>query len=421
MGGAASGSTVHRSRRAGARSMPMIIRIGICAENIHASSDDLRGMPRSQRSFGPSPAGAGLGIALAEYPRFSQISAKAGALPTMVTSHAGSLDRRGLSDEQLVAMLRNMLLQRQIDNRGFQLNRQGKIPFALGSEGHEALQAGAAMAFVRGKDVLAPYYRDLGLVLGIGVTPFEMLVSMFARAGDTSGGRQFPNHYSDRARGLLSISSIIAAHLPHATGVAYAFAFRGETGRAVLATSGEGATSEGEWHESVNFAAVHRLPIVFLVENNNYAISTPQRAQMAIADVADKAAGYGIPGAICDGMDPIATYAAVKAALDRARGGGGPTLVEAKCFRYLSHSTDDDDRSYRDRAVIDEARKHDPLPAFERVLIGAGIIDEAAAKSLKTEVLRETNAATDAAEVLPYPPAADLYTDVYAGAYEPWQ
>ena len=158
-------------------------------------------------------------------------------MPKMVTSRAGSLERRGLTDEQLVAMLRNMLLQRQIDNRGFQLNRQGKIPFALGSEGHEALQAGAAMAFARGKDVLAPYYRDLGLVLGIGLTPYEMFVSMFARAADASGGRQFPNHYTARERGLLSISSIIAAHCPHAVGVAYAFKLRRETGRAVLVTT----------------------------------------------------------------------------------------------------------------------------------------------------------------------------------------
>jgi 2-oxoisovalerate dehydrogenase E1 component alpha subunit len=342
-------------------------------------------------------------------------------MPKMVTSRAGSLERRGLTDEQLVAMLRNMLLQRQIDNRGFQLNRQGKIPFALGSEGHEALQAGAAMAFVRGRDVLAPYYRDLGLVLGIGLTPFETLVSMFARATDAAGGRQFPNHYTNRERGVLSISSIIAAHCPHAVGVAFAFKLRREAGRAVLVTTGEGATSEGEWHESVNFAAVHALPIVFLVENNNYAISTPQRAQMAIADVADKAAGYGIPGAICDGMDPIATYAAVKIALDRARAGGGPTLVEAKCFRFLSHSTDDDDRSYRDRADVDEARLLDPLPVFERQLIDAGVIDGVAASQLKAQVLRETNEATDAAEALPYPDPADLYTNVYAGAYEPWQ
>jgi 2-oxoisovalerate dehydrogenase E1 component alpha subunit len=342
-------------------------------------------------------------------------------MPKMVTSRAGSLERRGLTDEQLVAMLRNMLLQRQIDNRGFQLNRQGKIPFALGSEGHEALAAGAAMAFVRGRDILVPYYRDLGLVLGVGVTPLEMLVSMFARAADASGGRQFPNHYTSRERGVFSISSIIAAHCPHAVGAAYAIKLRRETGRAVLVTTGEGATSEGEWHESVNFAAVHGLPIVFLVENNSYAISTPQRVQMAVANVADKAAGYGIPGSICDGMDPLATYAAVKSALDRARSGGGPALVEAKCHRFLSHSTDDDDRSYRDRADVAEARTHDPLPAFERVLIAGGVIDAAAARQLKADVLRETNEATDAAEALPYPDPADLYTGVYAGAYEPWQ
>jgi 2-oxoisovalerate dehydrogenase E1 component alpha subunit len=342
-------------------------------------------------------------------------------MPEMLTSHAGSLERCGLSDEQLVGMLRNMLLQRQVDNRGFQLNRQGKISFALGSEGHEALQAGAAAAFVRGRDVLAPYYRDLGLVLGIGVTPFELLLAMFARARDASGGRQFPNHYSSHKNGLLSISSIIAAHCPHAVGVAYAFKLRREAGRAVLVTTGEGATSEGEWHESVNFAAVHKLPIVFLVENNSFAISTPQRAQMAIADVADKAPAYGIPGSVCNGMDPIATYGAVKTALDRARNGGGPTLVEAKCYRFLSHSTDDDDRSYRDRADVEAARKHDPLPAFEARLIDAGVLDAPRAQALKLQVLRETNEATDAAEALPYPEPADLYTCVYAGAYEPWQ
>ena len=145
------------------------------------------------------------------------------------------------------------------------------------------------------------------------------------------------------------------------------------------------------------------------------------RAQMAIANVADKAAGYGMPGMMCDGMDPIATYAEVKAGLDRARTGGGPTLIEAKCFRYLSHSTDDDDRAYRDRSDIVEARKRDPLPAFERVLVDAGVLDAAGAEALRTEVLRETNAATDAAEALPYPAADELYTHVYAGAYEPWQ
>ena len=335
------------------------------------------------------------------------------------TSRA-KLERHGLSDDQLRAILRNMLLQRQLDNRGFQLNRQGKIPFALGSEGHEAAQAGAAMAFVRGKDVLAPYYRDLGLVLGIGYTPLEMLNSMFARATDRSGGRQFPNHYTNRDRGLLSISSIIAGHCPHAVGVAYAFKYRKENDRAVLCTTGEGATSEGEWHESVNFAAVHQLPVVFFVENNAFAISTPQSMQMVVENVADRAPGYGIPGVVCNGYDPLATYAAVKEAMDRARSGGGPTLVEAKVFRYLAHSTDDDDRTYRDRAAIDEARKNDPVPRFEELMLAEGLVDEASLAQLKADVLRETNEATDTAEAAPYPKAADLYTNVYEGAYEPW-
>lgn len=330
------------------------------------------------------------------------------------------LDRGGLTDEQLVAMLWNMLLQRQIDNRGFQLNRQGKIPFALGSEGHEALQAGAALAFNRGGDVLVPYYRDLGLVLGVGVTPLDLLTNMFAREADLSGGRQFPNHYTARKYGVLTISSIIAAHCTHAAGVAYALTYDGERGRAVLCSTGEGATSQGEWHEALNFSAIHKLPVVFLVQNNGWAISTPQSQQMAIVDVADKAAGYGMPGMICDGTDPVATYRTMKIAMDRARGGGGPTLVEAKCYRFLSHSTDDDDRTYRDRDEVAAQRADDPLPKYERVLLEAGIIDDVGLAAIKAEVLNQTNDATDQAEALPYPSVDDMATHVYAGPYEPW-
>ncbi len=336
-------------------------------------------------------------------------------------AHGRELDRAGLSDEQLVAMLRNMLLQRQLDNRGFQLNRQGKIPFALGSEGHEAVQAGAAAAFKRGADVLVPYYRDLGLALGVGMTPFEILSSLFARRTDRSMGRQFPNHYTNHDLGVMSISSIIAGQCTHAAGAAAAIKYRGESGRAVLCTTGEGATSQGEWHESVNFAAVHALPIVFLVENNEWAISTPQDMQMNIANVADKAPGYGIPGVVCDGFSPIATYKAMNDAFERARSGGGPTIVEAKCYRFLSHSTDDDDRTYRSRELIEERRKLDPVPRFEQVLIEAGVIDEARAKALKAEVLRETNEATDAAEAQPYPTADSLYVNVTADDHRPWR
>ena len=332
-----------------------------------------------------------------------------------------ALDRHGLSDEQLRQMFRNMLLQRQLDNRGFQLNRQGKVPFALGSEGHEALQAGAAMAFNRGKDILAPYYRDLGLALGIGLTSYEIMLSIFARIEDHNGGRQFPNHYSSKAAGLMSFSSILAAHIPHAVGAAYAIKYRGEKDRAVLVTCGDGTTSEGEWHESMNFAAIHKLPLVMLVENNEWAISTPLEKQMAQPEIWKRAAGYGMPGKRFNGFDPVETYGAVKEAMDRARSGGGPTLIEGTCYRFLAHSTDDNDMTYRTKELVAEARKKDPVPAFERVLIDNGVMTEDAIAAMRKDVLRETNEATDKAEAVPYPQASDLYTHLYEGAWQPWQ
>lgn len=334
----------------------------------------------------------------------------------------GTIEQRyGLTDEQLKAIFRNMLLQRQLDNRGFQLNRQGKVPFALGSEGHEALQAGAAMAFARGKDVLAPYYRDLGLCLGIGLTPFEILLSIFARAQDHNGGRQFPNHYSSKAAGLQSFSSILAAHIPHAVGTAYALRYRNEPGRAVLCTCGDGTTSEGEWHESMNFAAIHKLPFVMLVENNQWAISTPLSKQMAQPEIWKRAAGYGLPGRRFNGFDPIETYGVVSEALERARSGGGPSLIEGTCYRYLAHSTDDNDMTYRTREDVLEQRKLDPVPRFESVLVENGVMSPDEVATMRKDVLRETNEATDAAEALPYPQPADLYTHVHEGAWQPWQ
>ncbi|MBV9277129.1 MAG: thiamine pyrophosphate-dependent dehydrogenase E1 component subunit alpha [Candidatus Eremiobacteraeota bacterium] len=330
-------------------------------------------------------------------------------------------DRQGLTDDQLKSMLRTMLLQRGLENRGFQLNRQGKIPFASASEGHEAVQAGAAMAFERGKDILVPYYRDLGLDLGIGLTPYEVLLSLFARAADHNGGRQFLHHYASRRLGIHTISSVIGAQLTHAVGAAYALKLRREDGRAVLTTFGDGATSEGEWHEALNFAAIHRLPIVFLCENNEWAISTPLRLQMASKNIFCKAEGYGIPGTGVNGFDPIACYRAVSDAMQRARRGGGPTLVEARCYRFLAHSTDDDDTAYRSREEVAERRKDDPVPTFERRLMEAGVMTQEQLAELRTSVLAEINDATDRAEQMPYPRTEDLYAQVYAQSHSPWR
>jgi len=328
--------------------------------------------------------------------------------------------KHDLSTEQLIALFRNMLLQRAVDTRGFQLNRQGKIAIAMGSEGHEAVQAGTGAAFVRGKDVLFPYYRNTGIVLACGFPLVDVFRSQFARATDRTKGRQIINHVTDRARGIASISSIIASQVTHAVGAAYAMQLRGESDRAVFCTFGDGATSEGEWHEGLNFAAVHGVPVVFVCENNRWAISTPQSKQMLIEDVAIRAGSYGMPGVSVDGFDPLAVYEAVRAARERAVSGGGPTLVEAQCYRFVSHTSDDDDRTYRIRDEVDEHRRHDPVPLFERRLVEDGVLSAAEAAALRAEVTAQVNACTDAVEAEPLPERTDLYGNVYEGPDSPW-
>jgi 2-oxoisovalerate dehydrogenase E1 component alpha subunit len=336
------------------------------------------------------------------------------------TSRAKTDEAAELSDEQFVTLLRNMLLQRAVDTRGFQLNRQGKIGIAMGSEGHEAIQAGAGMAFVRGKDLLYPYYRNTGIVLACGFDLADVFRSQFARATDTTGGRSIINHVTDKAKGIASISSIIASQCTHAVGAAYAIKYRGERDRAVLCTFGEGATSEGEWHEAVNFASIHKVPLVFLCENNQWAISTHISKQMANPTVAERAAGYGFEGVTVDGFDPVAVYRAVARARKKVVSGDGPVLVEAKCYRFLSHTTDDDERTYRSREEVAQERHNDPVPRFERRLVERGILTTEQIESMRKDVARLVNETTDLVESEPLPDPESLYTNVYAGPTDPW-
>ena len=261
-------------------------------------------------------------------------------------------------------------------------------------------------------------------MLGIGLTPYEILLSIFARAADHNGGRQFPNHYSSKTAGLMSFSSILAAHCPHAVGAAYALKYRGETRpRGARARPATARPSEGEWHESMNFAAVHKLPFVMLVENNEWAISTPLAKQMAHR----RRFGKRAAATACRAPSSTASIRSRPTPPSRRRwtaraSGGGPSLVEGTCYRFLAHSTDDNDMTYRTREEVDERRKHDPVPRFEALLIEARHHRRApTSKAMRKDVLRETNEATDAAEALPYPQPSDLYTHVYEGAWQPWQ
>ena len=322
----------------------------------------------------------------------------------------------GLSSDDLLSMHRTMLTARLCDEAAFRLNRQGKAPFVVPVSGHEGCQIGTAWALERGRDVWLPYYRDVGVVLVAGMTPYEIFLGLFAKADDpSSGGRQMPNHWGSRRLGIISHSSPIGTQLPHASGVAYAIKYRGEDS-VVACWFGEGATSEGAWHEGLNFAGVHELPAIFVCENNRYAISVPQKKQMAIENVADRAAGYGFPGVVVDGNDVLACYGAMKEAVARARAGEGPTLIEAKTYRFQPHTSDDDDRAYRTREEVEEARRHDPLVEFSVYLKERALIDDSSIEALTAEVKADVDRQIDRAWNAPDPDPDTLARHLFAGS-----
>jgi 2-oxoisovalerate dehydrogenase E1 component alpha subunit len=255
----------------------------------------------------------------------------------------------------------------------------------------------------RGIDIWLPYYRDLAVVLAAGMTPYEVFLGIFAKADDpSSGGRQMPAHWGSRRLGIITGSSPIATQVPHAAGIAYAVRYRGED--AVVATwFGDGATSEGDWHEGLNFAGVHRLPVIFVCENNQYAISVPLEKQMAVKDVAARAEGYGFPGVVVDGNDVLACYAAMREAYERARSGGGPTLVECKTYRFFPHTSDDDDKTYRSTDEVEAARRNDPITRFATYLEDQGVLGADAREALHADVKQEIEAAITAAWDAPDP------------------
>jgi 2-oxoisovalerate dehydrogenase E1 component alpha subunit len=303
----------------------------------------------------------------------------------------------GLSEEDLRTMYRLMVMARLCDEAQFRLNRQGKAPFVVPVSGHEGCQIATTWPLVRGKDIYVPYYRDMGVCLVAGMTAKDVFLGVFGKADDpSSGGRQMPAHWGSRRLGIISGSSPIATQIPHASGIAYAMKYRGEDS-VVGSWFGDGATSEGDWHEALNFAGIHKLPVVFVCENNKYAISVPLDKQMAVENVADRGPAYGFPGVTVDGNDVFGCYEVMKEAVDRARGGDGPTLIECKTYRFHPHTSDDDDRTYRSREEVDEARKNDPIVLFGEYLKRAGLLDDDGIEATRVELKEEVDRAVDEA------------------------
>ena len=320
----------------------------------------------------------------------------------------------GLSVSQLRDAYYRMGLTRALDERMRALNRQGKAPFAVSCAGHEAAQIGSALALVPGEDWVLPYYRDLGVMIVLGFTAREAMLQFLARAADPcSGGRQMPNHWSSRRHKVLSASSPVGTQILHATGIALASKLKREP-HLTAVYFGEGSTAGGDFHEGLNFAAIHRLPVVFVCENNGYAISQPAHTEMPVASVADRASAYAMPGESVDGNDVFAVYAAMQRAVERARRGEGPTLLEARTYRLVPHTSDDDDRVYRSREEVAHWQARDPLDRFRRALLDAGIVDEGLVAETSRRVAREVDEATDFALAAPYAGPETVLRHVYA-------
>ena len=320
----------------------------------------------------------------------------------------------GLTDRDLLGMYRTMLTARLCDEAQFRLNRQGKAPFVVPVSGHEGCQIGSAWPFVKGKDVFVPYYRDMGICLVAGMTPRDVFLGVFGKRDDpSSGGRQMPAHWGSRRLGIPTGSSPIATQIPHAAGIAYAMKYKGEDA-VVGCWFGDGATSEGDWHEGLNFSGIHKLPIVWYCENNKYAISVPLSKQMAVKDVAERAVAYGFEGVVVDGNDVLGCYEASKAAVNKARAGGGPTLVELKTYRFFPHTSDDDDRTYRSREEVEEARRNDSLIVFANYLKERSLIDDPGIEALRAEAKAEVDTEADAAWSAPDPEPESALRHVFA-------
>ena len=320
---------------------------------------------------------------------------------------------KGLKNADLVDYYSRMVQARSLDERIWALNRQGKVPIAASSQGHEATQLGSLLAAEKDGDCfLFPYYRDLALKVAAGLTPVQTMMSFMGKAGDPySNARQFPLQGADLSNKIIQISNVVAAGLTQSVGYALGARMAGEK-TVVFSYFGDGATSQGELHEAMNFASIHKLPVIFICENNRYAISTPQRSQMMVEEIASRAASYGFPGFTVDGMDLIQCYEATREAITHARS-QGPVLLEMLVERFMSHTTDDDDRRYRPEGEVEKARERDPVVSLANLLINESILTQKEIDSIDSNALKATDEATDLADASSHPPESVLHDSVY--------
>jgi 2-oxoisovalerate dehydrogenase E1 component alpha subunit len=336
--------------------------------------------------------------------------------PTVrVLGDDGSLDAErdpGLLPAQLVELYRHLVTTRIVDERLLMLQRQGRIGFHVGSLGEEAAIVGPAYALLP-QDWLFPCYREFGAALVRGLSFERLMDNVFGNAGDVVKGRQMPDHYTYRQGNFASTSSPVGTQIPHAVGVAWAAKLRGED-VAALAYFGDGATSTGDFHSGMNFAAVFRVPAIFLCRNNGWAISTPSTRQAAIATLAERAIAYGVRSVRVDGNDVLALVAVTREARERGMRGQGPTLIEAVTYRMGAHTSTDDPHRYRAERDLKPWVERDPIERMRRYLTRRGDWSQLLEDDLRAEVDGRLRQAVAAAEATRMPSLESLHEDVFA-------
>ena len=317
-----------------------------------------------------------------------------------------------LAPEQLLEMYYWLRLIRSFDERLSVLVKQGKVRSGVYTGiGQEAIIVGTCFG-LRTEDFIAPLHRDLGAFLMKGVEPRVMMSQMFARTTGLSKGRDSALHSGAGELGIFGNTSMLGANLPVAAGIALTFKME-RSDNVVVAYFGEGASNVGDFHEALNFAGVHQLPVLFICENNQYAYSVPLEKSMAIDDVADRAHGYGFDGVAINGNDVLAVYQATQGALARARAGDGPTLIECKTYRWHGHS-EHDKAFYRSDEELAMWKSRDPIPTFTTYLRTRHILDEAKQKDVEARVMASIDEAVEFAMNAPDPDPSEAASDLYA-------
>ena len=316
-------------------------------------------------------------------------------------------------DKQLLLRIfETMVMTRAVEDRMVSMYRSGDLLGSLYTgHWHEAISVGTASA-LRQDDFLAPIHRDLGAHLWRGMDPAQVMASFMGKATSPTGGRDGTLHYGRLDLNIYNLPSHIPDNYPVALGFAFAFQYRDQDGVS-LAYCGDGSTSEGNFHESLNIAAAMKLPAIFVVENNQYAYSTPVRMQSAVKEYALKAQAYGMPGVTVDGTDVLAVYDATSEAVARARAGEGPSLIEGVTMRMHGHA-EHDPADYVPREMLEEWQKRDPVALFENVLLEHGIIDEETASKTREAARQKAIEARKKALADPLPDPATVEQGVYA-------